>query len=138
VTGHKKRVDNVLQKGYELLEVSSSLRREKVELEEKLLSRRLELQKPLEEVSDLQENLDSAQSDIFSFQKQVNSGCSEKLALEHELRPIQSSLEGRDKDVEELRTEVSRQSDHYDDLWLVHGTLLEEAQKLCSKVITLK
>ena len=39
---------------------------------------------------------------------------------------MQSSLESRDKDVEKLRTEVLRQSDCYDDLWLVHGMLLEE------------
>jgi len=41
--------------------VSSSLRREKVELEEKLLSRLLELQKVLDEVSDLEEKLALAQ-----------------------------------------------------------------------------
>jgi len=51
----------VLQKACELLEVSSSLRREKVELEEKLLSQLLEFQKALEEVSDLQEKIDFAQ-----------------------------------------------------------------------------
>jgi len=38
MAGLRKRVDRVLQKGHELLEASSSLRREKVELEEKLLS----------------------------------------------------------------------------------------------------
>ena len=47
-------------------------------------------------------------------------------------------MERCDKDVEELRTEVSRQSDRYDDLWFIHGALLEEAQKLCSKVIALR
>jgi len=41
-------------------------------------------------------------------------------------------------DVEELRTEVSRQSDRYDNLWLAHGTLLEEAQKLHFEVIALR
>ena len=46
-------------------------------------------------------------------------------------------MESRDKDVEELRTEVSCQSDRYDDLWLIHGTLLEEAHQLHSEVITL-
>jgi len=35
---HKKRVNDILQKGHELLEASSSLRRKKVELEENLLS----------------------------------------------------------------------------------------------------
>ena len=83
--GHKKRVDDVLQKGRELLEVSSSLRRKKVELKEKLLSRLLELQEALEEVSDLQEKLDSVKSEILSLQERVNRGCSEKLALEREL-----------------------------------------------------
>ena len=47
-------------------------------------------------------------------------------------------MEGRDKDVDKLRTEVSRQLDRYDDLWLVHDTLLEEAQKLRFEVITLR
>ena len=41
-------------------------------------------------------------------------GCSEKLALERELQTVRSSLEGRDKVMEELRAEVSRQSDRYD------------------------
>ena len=39
VVGHKKKVDGVLQRGRELLEASSSLKRKKVVLEEKLLSR---------------------------------------------------------------------------------------------------
>ena len=46
-------MDGIHQKGRELLETSASLRKEKVELEEKLLSRLLELQKTSEEVSDL-------------------------------------------------------------------------------------
>ena len=60
MVGHKKRVDDILQKGRELLEASSSLRRMKIELEETPLGRLLELQKALEEVSDLQEKMDSA------------------------------------------------------------------------------
>ena len=40
--------------------------------------------------------------------------------------------------MEELRTEVSHQSDRYDDLWHVHGVLLEEAQKLHFEVIALR
>ena len=40
--------------------------------------------------------------------------------------------------MEELKTEVLRQSDHYDNLWLAHGMLLEEAQKLRSEVIALR
>ena len=66
--GHKKRVDDVLQMGRELLEVNSSLRRKKVELKEKLLSRLLELQKALEEVSDLQEKIDSPSLRSFLFE----------------------------------------------------------------------
>jgi len=38
MAGLRKRVDGVLQKRCELLEASSSLRRKKVELEEKLLN----------------------------------------------------------------------------------------------------
>ena len=74
---HKKRVDDVLQKGCDLLEASFSLRREKVELEEKLLSRLLELQKAMEGVSDLQEKIDSTQSEILSLLEQVDRGCFE-------------------------------------------------------------
>ena len=51
MVGHKKRVDGVLQKGRELLEASSSSRREKIKLEKKILSWLLELQKALKEVS---------------------------------------------------------------------------------------
>ena len=45
VAGLRKRVDEVLQKGRELFEVNSTLSEEKIELEEKLLSWLLELQK---------------------------------------------------------------------------------------------
>ena len=65
VAGHKKRVDDVLKEDRELLEASSSLRKEKIRLEEKLLSWLLELQKALDEVSNLQEKIDFAQSEIF-------------------------------------------------------------------------
>ena len=46
-------------------------------------------------------------------------------------------MEGRGKDVEELRAEVSHQSNHYKEL-CAHGTSLEEVQMLCSQVIALK
>ena len=98
----------------------------------------MELQKALEEVSDIQEKLDLVQSEIFSLRKHIDRGCSEKLALEHEIRVLRGSLESRDKDVEELRSEVSCQSDHYDDLWLAHRISLKEAQKLSSEVIALR
>ena len=136
VAGHKKRVNGILKKGRELLKVSSSLRKDKVELEEKLLSQLLELQKALEEVSDLQEKMDFAQSEILSLREQIDKSCSEKPALECELRAIRSSLEGRDKHVEDLRNEVSLQSDRYDRL--IHVALLEETQKLCSEVTALR
>ena len=67
VAGHKKRVNDVFKKGRELLEASSSLRKNKAKLKEKLLNWLLELQKALEEVSDLQERVDSAQLDILSL-----------------------------------------------------------------------
>ena len=57
-------------------------------------------------MSDLQEKMDSAYQ-RSSLREQIDSGCSEKLALERELRAIQSRLEGCDKNVEELRSEVS-------------------------------
>ena len=37
-----------------------------------------------------------------------------------------------------MRAKFSRQSDHYDDLWFIHETLLGEAQKLHSVVKTLR
>ena len=138
VVGHKKRVDDIFQKGRELLEASSSLRREKIELKEKLLGWLLELQKVLEEVSDLQEKIDSAQKEILSLREQINRASPEKLTLECELRAIQSSLESHDMDVEELRTEVSQQLNLNDNLWLAHRMLLDEAQKVRSEVITLR
>jgi len=57
MASYKKRVDDILQKERELLEARSWLRREKVELEDKLLSQLLELLKALEEVSNLQEKI---------------------------------------------------------------------------------
>ena len=80
----------------------------------------------------------SAQSEISSLREQIDRGCSEKLALEREVRVLRGNLESRDKNVEELRDKISRQLDHYNDLWLVHGMSLEEAQKLHSEVITLR
>ena len=47
-------------------------------------------------------------------------------------------MESHDKDVEELRIEVSHHPDCYNDLWLVHETSLEEVQKLRPKVIALR
>jgi len=138
VAGIRKRTDKVLQKGRKPLETSASLREKKVELEEKLLSRLLELQKSLEEVYDLQEKVTSAQSEISSLREQIDKGCSEKLALEHKACVLQGNLKSRDKDVEELRAEISRQSDRYNNLWLVHGTLLEEVQTLRSEIIALR
>ena len=51
------------------------------------------------------------------LQKQIDRGYLEKLAFEHEVRVLRGNLESRDKDVEELRSEISRQLDHYNDLW---------------------
>jgi len=72
----RKRVDGVLQKGRELLEVSASLREKKIKLEEKLMSWLLELQKAWEEVSDLQKKVASAQSEISSLREHIDRGYS--------------------------------------------------------------
>ena len=45
VAGLQRKLDGILQKGRELLEMSVELREEKLDVEEKLLSRLLELQK---------------------------------------------------------------------------------------------
>jgi len=48
------------------------------------------------------------------------------------------NLERRDNNAEELRPEISHQSDHYNNLWLLHGTSMEEAQKLRSEIMALR
>jgi len=88
-------------------------------------------------VSDLQEKVASSQSEISSLQEHIDKRCVEKLALMHKVRVLKNNLGNREKDVEELRAEASRQSDRYDELWRAHGVLLEEAQKLRSQVIIL-
>ena len=138
MAGLMKRADGVLQKRRELLEASASLRGEKVDLEEKLLSQLLKLQKMLEEVSSLQEKLAPAQSEISSFREHIERGCSNKLALECEVCVLWGNLESCDKDVKKLRAEISRQSDRCNDIWLVHKASLEEMQKLHSEVISLR
>ena len=75
-----------------------------------------------EEVCDLQEKFASAQLEISSLRKQIDRGYSKKLVLEREVRVLRSNLESCDKDAEELRAEISRQSDRYNDLCLLHGT----------------
>jgi len=50
---------------------------------------------------------------------------------------MKNNLGNREKDVEELRVEALRQSEHYEELWKAHGALLEEAQTLRSQVIIL-
>ena len=51
---------------------------------------------------------------------------------------LQGNLESRDKDVEEFRAEILCQLERYNNLWLVHGTLLEDAHLLRSEAITLR
>ena len=68
----------------------------------------------------------SAQSEIFFLREQIDKGCAEKLALEHEVCVLRGNLEGRDKNVEQLRPAISHQSDHYNDLWSTPGTSLKE------------
>ena len=66
----------------------------------------------------------SAQSVVSSLLEQIDKGCEEKLALKHEVRVLRNNLENHDKDVEELKTEASHQSDCYNELWGTHGMLL--------------
>ena len=46
--------------------------------------------------------------------------------LKYEVRVLKNNLTNRDKDVEELRAEDSRQSDRYDELQKAHEALHEE------------
>ena len=86
----------------------------------------MELQKALEEASDLQGKIASAQSKVSSLREQLDKEHAKKLALKHNVRVIRNNLVNRDKDLEKLRAEASRQSERYDDLWKAHGVLLEE------------
>jgi len=52
----------------------------------------------------------------------------EKLTLKQEICMLTKKLKNRDKEVEELKTDDSHQSDRYDKLWKAHKVLLEETQ----------
>ena len=95
------------------------------------LSRLAELQKVWEEVSDLQKKVTSAQSEISTLREQIDKERVEKLALKHEALVLKNNLKIR-KDVE-LKFEPSRQLEHYDELWIAHGSLIEEVHTLHSR-----
>jgi len=101
-----------------------------------LLSRLEELQKA-REVSELWGKVASAQSEISSLREHIDKERVEKLSLKHEVHLLKTNLENWDKDVKELRVDDSRQSGSYDELWKAHEALLEETQKLCSRIIFL-
>jgi len=105
----KKRMDELFQKGCELLKSMDELRQEKAYLKVRFLSRLEELQKAWEEVSDLQE----------------------KVALARLIGGTSRSWHSSTID------EACRQSEHYDRLWITHGALLKEVQMLRSQVIIL-
>jgi len=58
-------------------------------------------------VSDLQEKVASDQLEISSLQEQIDMGRVKKLTLKHEVRVLKNNLKNREKDVEELKVEVS-------------------------------
>jgi len=66
-----------------LLEAKAKLR-EELDLEERLQSWLVELQKAWE-VSDLQGKVVSAQSEVSSLREQIDKECAEKLTLKHEV-----------------------------------------------------
>ena len=109
-----------------MLEANAELRGEKLELEVKLLNRLEKLQKAWEEVTELQGKVASAQLKIFSLREKIDEEHAKKLSLKREVHLLKNNLENRDKDVEELRGENFRQSDHYDELWKAHDALLGE------------
>ena len=84
-----------------------------------------------EEVSDLQKKVTSAQSEISTLREQIDKERVEKLALKHEVWVLKNNLKNR-KDVE-LKYEPSRQLERYDELWIAHGSLIEEVHKLHSR-----
>ena len=58
----------------------------------------------------------TTQSKVSSLREQIDKGRVKKLALENEVRVLRDNLKSRDKDVEELKAEASRQSDGYNEL----------------------
>ena len=111
----RKKMGGLPQKGHELLEAIAKLR-EKLELEVRLLNRLEELQKAWKEMSDLQGNVASAQSEVSSLREHIDKECAEKLVLKHEVHVLKNNLKNQDKDVEELRAKGARQSDCFDEL----------------------
>jgi len=71
---------------------------------------------------------------ISLLREQSDNGCVEKLAHKHKVRVLKNNLENREKDVEELRAEVSRQLERYDEVWRAHGVLLGRHRRCALKL----
>jgi len=69
-----------------------------------------------------------------SLWEQIDKEQAEKLALKYKVRVLEKNSERHEKDVKEMRAEVSHQSKRYNDLWSADGELLEKVQTLRSQV----
>ena len=94
-------------KSCEMLGVMAELRREKMDLEVRLLNRLEELQKTWDEMSELQEVAASTQSKISSLREEIDKERAKKLELKHKVRLLEN-LEHCKNDVKELRVDASR------------------------------
>ena len=76
----------------------------------------------------------SDQSEITYLLAQIARERAELLELKHKIQRLEKDLEHRDSDVKELRADMERQYDHYNELWRACDDLLMEVQTLRSQV----
>ena len=70
----------------------------------------------LDDISELQENAASNESEIASLGTQIDRECAKTLQLKHKVRCLEKDLERRKGDVEKQRADATRQCDHYNKL----------------------
>ena len=56
------------------------------------------------------------------------------MELKHKIQGLEKNLKHREIDIEELRADVARQCNRYNEFWKAHGDLLMEAHTLRSQV----
>jgi len=56
------------------------------------------------------------------------------MELKHKIQRLEKNLNHREIDIEELRADVARQCNRYNEFWKAHGDLLMEAQTLHSLI----
>ena len=130
----EERVCDVFLKSARMLEAMKESRNDKTVLEMRLLRRLEKLKKAFDDIYSLQKKVASYQSEIASLRAQIYQKCVEKLELKHRIRMLEKDLECREHDVQELRANIKRQCDRYNELWKTHSDLLMEGQLFRSQV----